>query len=159
MIKCTFHLNGKSLSNLSCPGIGFFPAYSGNAGVHRNNPNSVKIPNIGPLPPGKYYIVSRPTGGLRTVISDWAASKYSGSDRALWFALFREDDEINDWTFIDKVERGNFRLHPAGYRGISEGCITLASPGHYEIVRSALLKTSTKLVSSSLTAYGTIQVY
>jgi len=159
MIKCTFHLNGKSLSNLSCPGIGFFPAYSGNAGLHRNNPNSVKIPSIGPLPPGKYYIVNRPIGGLRSRAQDWMASKYSGSDRGLWFALFREDNQIDDWTFIDKVERGNFRLHPAGYRGISEGCITLASQSHYAILRNALLRTPTFKLTSSLTAYGTIQVY
>ncbi|ATF92902.1 Uncharacterised protein [Cedecea neteri] len=38
MIRCTFHLNGGALSTLSCPGIGFFAAYSGQAGSTRNNP-------------------------------------------------------------------------------------------------------------------------
>lgn len=60
MIHCTFRLNGNALSNLSCTGIGFFPAYSGNTGQHRNNPDSVAIKDIGALPPGKYYIVDRP---------------------------------------------------------------------------------------------------
>lgn len=159
MIHCTFRLNGNALSNLSCPGIGFFPAYSGYEGGHRNNPDSVNIPNEGPLPPGKYYIVSRPTGGLRTMVQDWAATKYSGSDRSVWFALYRDDGNIDDWTFIDHVERGHFRLHPAGYMGISEGCITLPSPSHFAVLREALSRTPTMQVTATLTAYGTVQVY
>lgn len=159
MIHCTFRLNGNALSNLSCPGLGFFPAYSGNEGPNRNNPDSVKVKSVGPLPPGKYYIVSRPSGGLRTMVEDWAATKYSGSDRSVWFALYREDARIDDWTFIDDVERGNFRLHPAGYMGVSNGCITLPSPSHFAILREALLKTPTVALTTSLTAYGTIQVY
>jgi len=159
MIKCTFHLNGGQLSTLSCPGIGFFPAYSGYEGLNGNNPSSVSIAELGPLPPGRYFIVSRPTGGIRTMIQDWATSKYSGSDRSIWFALYKDDNNIDDWTFIGNVERGHFRLHPAGYRGISEGCITLASPSHYAILRDALLKTPMMPISATLTAYGTVQVY
>ena len=68
MIQCTFYLNGNQLSNLSCPGIGFFPAYSG-TGSSRNNANDIAIPSIGPLPPGVYYIVTRGTGGLLTAES------------------------------------------------------------------------------------------
>lgn len=55
------------------------------------------------------------------MVQDWAATKYSGSDRSVWFALYRDDGNIDDWTFIDHVERGHFRLHPAGCMGISEG--------------------------------------
>ena len=55
MIRCTFHLNSGQLSTLSCPGVGFFPAYSGNAGENRNNPGKTGVPEKGPLPPGKYY--------------------------------------------------------------------------------------------------------
>nr|WP_318379613.1 tlde1 domain-containing protein [uncultured Enterobacter sp.] len=62
-------------------------------------------------------------------------------------------------TFFEKVTRGHFRLHPAGYRGISKGCITLSSKAHFEILRNALLSTPTIMVSSSLRAYGTVQVY
>ena len=60
MIRCSFHLNSGQLSTLSCPGLGFFPAYSGNVGIHRNNSDSVVVPKVGPLPPGQYYIVTRP---------------------------------------------------------------------------------------------------
>ena len=158
MIHCTFRLNGNALSNLSCPGIGFFPAYSGNTGQHRNNPDSVAVKDIGPLPPGKYYIVDRPRS-LSTRIKDVFATEYTGSDRSAWFALYRVDSNIDDLTFIGQVQRGNFRLHPAGYEGISNGCITLPSRCHFAVLREALMKTPTVMVSSSFNAYGTIQVY
>jgi hypothetical protein len=159
MIRCTFHLNGGALSTLSCPGIGFFPAYSGEKGSDRNNPNAATLQDIGPLPPGQYYIVSRGTGGMYTHISDFFASNISGSDRSTWFALYRNDSNIDDVTFYESVSRGHFRLHPAGYQGISHGCITLPSKAHFAILREALLNTPTMLVGSSLRAYGTVQVY
>lgn len=159
MIRCTFMLNGSGLSTLSVPGVGFFPAYSGNAGEHRNNPDSVAVPQVGPLPPGKYYIVDRPTGGRMGFLHDEFNSVISGSDRSLWFGLYREDCNLDDITFIDRVERGKFRLHPAGYSGVSEGCITLPNHSHYAILLKALLKTATVNVSVSLMAYGTVQVY
>lgn len=161
MIRCTFYLNGSSLSTLSCPGVGFFPAYSGNSGLHRNNPDSTNVKNIGPLPPGKYYIVSRPLGGIRTMVYDYFSSQISGSDRDVWFALFREDGQVDDITFFESVSRGQFRLHPAGYEGVSNGCITLPGKSHYMLLRDALLSEHNAVmkVTSSLTAYGTIQVY
>ncbi len=158
MIHCTFRLNGNGLSNLSCPGIGFFPAYSGNEGHHQNNPDSVTVKNIGPLPPGKYYIVDRPRS-LSTRVNDVFASKYTGSDHSIWFALYRVDDNLDDHTFINEVARGNFRLHPAGYAGISNGCITLPSPHHFAVLREALMSTPKIMVSASFSAYGTVQVY
>ncbi|SNY62364.1 DUF2778 domain-containing protein [Enterobacter sp. CC120223-11] len=158
MIRCTFHLNGGALSNLSCPGIGFFPAYSG-TGTSRNNANVIAVPNIGPLPPGLYYIVTRGTGGLLTTVIDWAASGISGSDRSIWFALYRHDSRIDDMTFIGDATRGNFRLHPAGYKGSSEGCITLPRLSDFILLRNALLSTPTIQATASLTAFGTIQVY
>ncbi|OAT31509.1 uncharacterized DUF2778 family protein [Buttiauxella brennerae ATCC 51605] len=159
MIRCTFHLNGGALSTLSCPGVGFFPAYSGNAGPLRNNPDAVGISEVGPLPPGNYYIVARPGSGLKHAIKDALYSVTSGSNHFTWFALYREDSSIDDYTFIGQVERGNFRLHPAGYRGISNGCITFISKDHYNILRQALLTTAATKISGQLEAYGTVQVY
>jgi hypothetical protein len=159
MIRCFFHLNGRPLSSLQCPGIGFFSAYSGNKGVHRNNPASVTVPKRGPLPPGKYYIVTRSRGGWRTRLNDCYKSIESGSDRNVWFALFREDDHIDDITFIQKVERGSFRLHPAGRNGNSDGCITLVSASDYRTLWQALMKSPPMRVSSQLHAFGMIQVY
>ncbi|EKK5269665.1 DUF2778 domain-containing protein [Cronobacter dublinensis] len=158
MLRCKFHLNSQSLSNLSCPGVGFFPAYSGVEGNKRNNPGFVTTPNEGPLPPGKYYIVDRPKG-YGSAIKDYLSSQVSGSDRNVWFALYREDDTIDDHTFIEHVQRGAFRLHPAGYAGISKGCITLPSKEHFITLRSALLASPPVMVGASLMAYGTVQVY
>ncbi len=28
-----------------------------------------------------------------------------------WFALWRDDMSIDDWTWVNSVKRGNFRLH------------------------------------------------
>jgi hypothetical protein len=119
----------------------------------------VAIVNEGPLPFGKYYIVDRPRGGIRTRVEASVNSLMSGSDRSLWFRLYREDGNVDDITFIDQVRCGEFRLHPAGYSGVSEGCITLPNHSHYAILRDALLKTAQIKISASLTAYGTIQVY
>lgn len=159
MIRCTFHLNGNALSTLSCPGIGFFPAYSGNTGVLRNNPDAINVPDAGPLPPGNYYIVARPGSGFKHLVKDAAYSIVSGSNHFTWFALFREDSSIDDHTFIGQVERGNFRLHPAGYRGVSNGCITFINRDHYNIFRQALINTSKYRISGLLESYGTVQVY
>lgn len=83
----------------------------------------------------------------------------SESDRNLWFALYRVDDRIDDLTFIDNVNRGSFRLHPAGRNGNSDGCITLVSLSHYMILWRALITSPKLLVSAELEAFGTIQVY
>lgn len=159
MIRCTFRLNGQDLSILSCPGVGFFPAYSGYAGSTRNNPDDIAVPDAGPLPTGRYYIVSRPTGGHLGWVKDHIETVVSGSDRDVWFALFRDDGNIDDHTFVGSVERGNFRLHPAGYMGVSKGCITLPSKSNFSILHSALLRTNTIMVTPTLKAFGTVQVY
>lgn len=88
------------MSTLSCPGLGFFPAYSGNADPNRNNPDAVAIPKVGPLPPGLYYIVTRPRGGLKARWKDTIKELESGSNRDFWFALYRADEHIDDITFI-----------------------------------------------------------
>lgn len=159
MIRCTFHLNGSSLSNLSCPGIGFFPAYSGLVGPLRNNADAADVPDSGPLPPGRYHIVARPGSGAKHFIKDLAYSAISGSNHFLWLALYREDSSIDDHTFINDVERGNFRLHPAGWRGISKGCITFVNSDHYNIFLSAVLSTPSTMITSQLESFGTVQVY
>ncbi|MCU6214423.1 DUF2778 domain-containing protein [Enterobacter bugandensis] len=160
MIRCTFHLNNGQLSTLSCPGVGFFPAYSGNAGENRNNPDKVGVPEKGPLPPGKYYIVMRPGSSASHFAKSFTSSILSGSNHFNWFALYREDSNIDDYTFVEEVRRGNFRLHPAGFQGISNGCITFVNTSHYNILRAALFRQPTfKIEGTQLAALGTVQVY
>ncbi len=62
LLRCTFHLNGNSIGTLSCPGVGFFSAFSGNSSA-TNNPNKTELKDIVPLPCGRYYIILRGRGG------------------------------------------------------------------------------------------------
>src|ERR1700754_1111147 len=125
-INCTFLLNNRPMSTLICPGIGNFAAFSGMP-VDRNNPSAVAHPNSGPLPPGRYFIIDRQSGGHLGWLYDLARTHGYGADRSQWFALYRKDGKIDDETYVDGARRGAFRLHPIGAMRRSEGCITLAS--------------------------------
>jgi Protein of unknown function (DUF2778) len=60
-VACTFQLNGKSTSLLQCSGVGNLAAFSGHD-LGRDNPEAVALEDIGPIPPGRYYIVDRQSG-------------------------------------------------------------------------------------------------
>ena len=157
-IQCTFRPNSKPMSVLRCDGVGEFAAFSGNEGV-RNNPSAVALINVGPLPPGRYYIVDRGSGGVFSHMVDWLMDLTNHTERSTWFALFREDAEIDDWTFIDGVRRGQFRLHPHGRENISNGCITLSDPLAFMRLRDDLLHTQKILMPGNKGfAYGTVDV-
>ena len=68
MLNCTFELNGKPMSGFKC-GTKSFPAFSGIEG-HLNRRASACIPNMGPIPPGEYYIIDRQSGGLLGPLRD-----------------------------------------------------------------------------------------
>lgn len=157
-ITCSYVLNGMETSILSCAGVGNFPAFSGQL-VGRNNPTLTNIADLGPLPTGRYFIVSRVSGGRLGGLRN-AVLKYGyGTDRDTWFGLYRDDGKINDETFIEGVKRGSFRLHPIGPKGLSEGCITMTSQSDFDYLRAALLGTSMiGIPGSSLKAHGTIRV-
>lgn len=77
-------------------------------------------------------------------------------DHSEWFALFRDDGNVDDSTFYESVARGGFRLHPGQ---ISEGCITLPGQSDYSRLRDALLRTKKeKIKGIDLESYGTIEV-
>lgn len=63
-----FVINDAYYSPLSFPGIGTFLAFSGN-GVYRNRGACGMIPKEGPVPAGKYWIVDRPQGGLKSQLN------------------------------------------------------------------------------------------
>lgn len=157
-IPCTFRLNNRAMSVLRCDGVGEFAAFSGENGA-RNNPASAAIPNAGPLPPGRYYIVDRGSGGPFSHIRDLFMDLINDTDRGKWFALYRDDGQIDDWTFVNGVGRGHFRLHPRGRANISEGCITLADPSAFYRLRDRLLHaTLIALPGGKGFAYGTVDV-
>ncbi|MGC0810397.1 tlde1 domain-containing protein [Pantoea agglomerans] len=84
-----------------------------------------------------------------------------GTDLSTWFGLFRDDGKINDYTFVQGIRRGNFRLHPIGPLGLNEGCITLQHPLQFNYMRDMFLKSGPTLniSGSQLKAYGTVKVY
>jgi hypothetical protein len=158
-----FLVNNQPLSPLTINGIGTFNAYSGDQ-QYRNRGGCTAMPNQGPIPAGKYWIVDRPTGGIRSQAlafakDTWNAAWGSPTNHHDWFALYRDDGSIDDSTWVNGVERGKFRLHPAGGEGISLGCITLSSLTDFMKIRNALLHTvKIPARNSGLLAFGTIEV-
>lgn len=104
MLQCSFELNGQPMSQFVM-GTMSFPAFSGD-GKYINKRTYACTPNMGPIPPGEYYIFDRRGGGHL----EWFKNLFS--DHHQWFALYAIDDEIDDEVFCNKVKRGNFRLHP-----------------------------------------------
>lgn len=139
-----FILNGADYAPLNFTGVGTFMAFSGN-GVNRNRSGCVHIPTEGPLPTGKYWVIDRGQGGILSRGISASKDLYNKMFRGAqfghsdWFALWRDDWNIDDWTWIKGLKRGNFRLHPGT---ISEGCITLSSNSDFGTLRNALLRTS-----------------
>ncbi|CAD6509770.1 DUF2778 domain-containing protein [Paraburkholderia sabiae] len=156
-IACTFRLNGEPTSILRCEGVGDFAAFSGD-GKGKDNPKATAIRDVGPLPPGRYYIVDRGSGGLFSHLIDFFRAHVYGTDRSKWFALYHADTS-NDWVFVNGVKRGNFRLHPHGPRNLSQGCITLVDPVAFERLSRSLKSASQMTIPGSKGfAYGTIDV-
>lgn len=151
MIDCIFELNNKPMSTFKCGPI-TFPAFSG-LGSHANRRMSACHPNVGPIPPGTYYIFDRQPGGLLGPFRDLF------SDKGEWFALYAIDGKIDDETYCDRVKRGNFRLHPKGALGVSQGCIVIEKLADFQRLRAILRGSPTILVPRvGLKAYGKVRV-
>ena len=151
MIDCTFILNDKPMSIFQA-GTTRFPAFSG-IGKHINRRVSACLPNLGPIPPGTYYIFDRQSGGLLGPLRDLL----TGRDE--WFALYAIDEKIDDETYCDQVKRGKFRIHPKGPLGISYGCIVIEKKTDFQFL-STMLKNSHKVTIPrvSLEACGKVVV-
>jgi hypothetical protein len=145
------------MSTLVAPGVGMYPAFSGQK-EGRNNPAAMGKPDIGPLPTGRYFIVDRESGGRLGWLRDLVLENVYGTDRGSWFALYRDDGRIDDVTMVNGVRRGAFRLHPIGPRGLSEGCITLNSPSDFLALSRKLRAGPMIAVAGGGKAYGTVDV-
>ncbi|MBT0962864.1 tlde1 domain-containing protein [Denitromonas iodatirespirans] len=92
-------------------------------------------------------------GGLLGPLRDF----FTGRDD--WFALYAADGRIDDETFCDAVKRGNFRLHPKGRLGRSEGCVVIDRAADYVHLRTLLKSVRPQTVpGASLQAYGSLVV-
>lgn len=151
MLECTFKLNNQNMSALAVGALSF-PAFSG-LGEYVNQRTAICLANFGPIPPGVYYIFDRQSGGRLGPVRDLFGK------RSDWFALHAIDGSIDDETFCNLVKRGQFRLHPKGEIGISQGCITLERQVDFQQL-SALLrrKPPVAVPGSDLKAYGKVVV-
>jgi len=161
-LQAKFVISDADFCPLIIPGIGTFLAYSGKD-QYRNRGGCIGIPDLGPIPHGRYHIVTRPTGGWKGVVRTDLHDFYSWPTstpviKAEWFALYRDDGNIDDRTWINGVERGNFRLHPPGPMGISLGCITLQHRSDFIAIRQALLTTQQVELANGLMSHGLIEV-
>jgi hypothetical protein len=148
MFQCTFELNGEPLSHFKAGSLSY-PAYSGLA-PHKNQRTAACMSNVGPIPPGEYYIFDRQSGGIFGRILD-SFGRHEG-----WFALHAIDGKIDDETFCQEVKRGAFRLHPKGF-GISKGCIAIER--HFDQLSTMLRSVKpTAIKGSDLLAYGKVSV-
>lgn len=155
---CTFKLNSESMSTLECSNNQHYDAFSGNSNAI-NDPRYVDQVERGALPPGRYYILDRQSGGrlgwLRDAIKDFS----SKSDRSQWLALYRDDDEIDDYTSVSNIRRGHFRLHPVGIYGISEGCVTMASNIGFDELSAHIRSMPGDIIpGTSIRYYGILEV-
>jgi len=151
MFQCSFELNDQPMSAF-CIGALSYSAFSG-LGSNANRRALACVKGTGPIPPGTYYIFDRQSGGLLGPIRDM----FNG--RSDWLALYAADNRIDDETFCNEVRRGNFRLHPKGITGRSEGCVVVEKEADFFQLRAIL--TSAKPVSvpgTKLKAYGRLVV-
>jgi len=151
MIDCIFTLNDNPMSTFVA-GTRKFPAFSG-VGDYVNKRASACLKNVGPIPLGTYYIIDRQSGGLLGGIRDMLSGKSE------WFALYAIDNKIDDNTFCEQVERGQFRLHPKGPLGISYGCIVINTKSDFDFLRTILKNSNTiNIPGTELIAYGKVVV-
>lgn len=156
LAKCTFILNNQPFSWLTCDGRRYL-AFSGML-TGLNNAAQANVPNVGPIPPGLYYIVDRPLGGrfpwLELKISDLV----SGSEHEHWFALYAKET-MSDFVFVQGIRRSLFRLHPAGWLNHSEGCITVENPKDFDALRGYLLREPARYIGGTkIRYYGIVKV-
>ncbi|WP_343216046.1 DUF2778 domain-containing protein [Collimonas antrihumi] len=133
------------------------PAFSGK-GTDVNRRMAMCNRNTGPIPAGTYYIFDRQSGGLLGPLKE--ILNLNGNDKRNWFSLYAIDDNIDDDKVIcNEIIRGEFRLHPKGPLGLSEGCITIEHLGDWGRIRSPLKRGEQFSVpGSALKTYGRVTV-
>lgn len=113
-------------------------------------------PTAGPVPAGKYWIVNRPEGGLRSHVNAGVRDRYNQVMNGATFRHRRDDWGIDDDTWNEGLNAVTSVCILARYqRGI-----TLLHASDFAMLHNALLKTPQVDVPcmSKLKAYGTIEV-
>lgn len=102
-----FLVNNERLAPLVIYGVGTFMAFSGN-NIYRNRGGCTAVPENGPIPASKYWIIDRPAGGICSQMKAWntdMANTLIGkpSNHNEWFALYRDDGRIDDYTWFQRI--------------------------------------------------------
>ena len=119
--------------------------FSGN-GAGKNNPDNVGNKDNGPIPPGKYYVIKRQSGGIRSQIEDWTYKLWNDNDKTQWLTFIAIDDALDDQKEINGVFRSSFRMH---YGTRSLGCITFLDKEVFEKAREFILETESRTVKGA----------
>jgi hypothetical protein len=154
MELCSFTLNDQPMSKFRI-GLTDYDAFSG-LFSNVNKRASACLANTGPIPPGQYYIIDRQSGGTKHRLKQFFGMR---EERDRWFGLYAADGRVDDKTWCEGVERGQFRLHPKGVAGISQGCIVINSAGQFNHI-AAILRSSSKMLvpGIDIRAYGIVSV-
>jgi hypothetical protein len=157
MNSCFFTLNNQPMSKFVIDNFKF-DAFSGRGKQYINRVSQICVKEKGAIPLGSYYILDRQEGGHLGVVRDWLHNTF-WNDRSKWFALYALDKRIDDYLFCNQVKRGNFRLHPKGYAGISEGCVTIEKLSDFLVIYQHIKAwPQFKIPGSELMAYGVLHV-
>jgi RHS repeat-associated protein len=149
----TLTLNSQSTTKLKCDCGDNYDVFSGLGGAV-NDPGQAANTDIGPIPPGDYYIVARKSGGILGPLKD-AAKSFMGNDPSKWFTLLPVGGN-GECRTVNGVVRCNFRMHPGH---LSLGCITFTNQSTFYQLRDKLLKTKTGIIPGTNTIYfGTVTV-
>lgn len=98
MISCRVDFNHlydeDRVARLDVGGVGSFPVFSG-LGDLANKPECSYMTNA-TVPPGSYWIVDRPAGGMFSHSQTWFKHAFTGNNYYDWFTLFRKDGVVDD---------------------------------------------------------------
>lgn len=77
-----------------------------------------------------------------------------------WLSLYAVDNQVDDFTtYCKEAKRGNFRLHPKGFSGISNGCIVIEKLREFQHLRVLLKSTKPVAIArTNLLGYGKVVV-
>ncbi|NIF51364.1 DUF2778 domain-containing protein [Burkholderia sp. Ax-1724] len=137
MLQCSFKLNGKPMSELKIGALSF-PAFSGQEN-DINQPALMCTPGYGAIPIARYYIFDRQSGGLLGPLKE--RLDLNGNKKGEWYSLYAIDGNIDDEVICNGIVRGQFRLHPKGRLGRSEGCVTIERLTDWNRIRSIFTDT------------------
>lgn len=141
-------------------GVGTFAVFSGKPSM-LNRPDC-SFRDKAALPPGQYWIVDRPLGGMRNRLESFGKDIWNGTDHDTWFGLYNFQT-LTDSLWVNGKDRGGFRIHPLRPNGDGEswGCITFYNIPDFNRFRQVITQRKKFKIPGSrkgILAYGRVDV-